>query len=91
MGSKAWDKRSWRVTCPGRKPFTATTTEGATWALRALIAAGQEGLYPTDGAEGRYGLLVGRLRGLGIDIEDIQSAEHGRSGFALVCQVESQS
>lgn len=87
MGSKAWDKRSWRVTCPGRKPFTTVTSEGATWALRALMAAGQKGLYPTDGAEGRFGLLVGHLRGLGIEIEALQSDEHGRRGFVLACQV----
>lgn len=90
MGSKAWDKRLWQVTCPGREPLAITTTEGATWALRSLIAAGQEGLRPIDGAGGRFGLLIARLRRLGVEIRDMEADELGRGGFILACQVESR-
>ena len=86
---KPWDKRSWTVTPADGEPFTVTTSEGATWALRALIAAGPEGLHPTDGASGRFTLLIGKLRELGLQIEDLRTQEaNGRAGFRLACKVE---
>lgn len=87
---KPWDRRSWTVT-PGKgEPFTITTSEGATWALRTLISAGPEGLQPTDGASGRFAMLIGKLRDLGLSIEDLPAEdEDGRAGFRLVCQVDA--
>lgn len=86
---KPWDRRSWAVTPAEDAPFTVETTEGATWALRALIAAGPEGLHPTDGASGRFALLIGKLRDLGLQIEDLPADEEtGRAGFRLAGKVE---
>lgn len=85
---KPWDKRFWAVTPTEGKPFTVETTEGATWAMKALRAAGPEGLRPTDGASGRFALLIGKLRDLGIQIEDLpDDDETGRPGFRLVSEV----
>ncbi|MFC3086540.1 winged helix domain-containing protein [Tabrizicola soli] len=85
-----WDRRSWTVTPAEGATFTVATSEGATWALRALIAAGPAGLRPTDGASGRFCLLIGKLRDLGLSIEDLPAEdEGGRAGFRLVCQVDA--
>lgn len=86
---KPWDRRSWAVTLAEGAPFTVETTEGATWALRALIAAGREGLQPNDGAVGRFAMLIGKLRDLGLQIEDLPPGDKdGRPGFRLSCRVE---
>lgn len=83
-----WDRRRWVITPASGDAFTITTSEGATWALRALIAAGPEGLRPTDGACGRFAALVAKLRDLEIQIEDLPSDdETGRPGFWLACGV----
>lgn len=88
MGRQTWDCRSWTVTPAGSEPFNIQTEGGATWALRALIAAGPEGTRPTDGASGRFAMLVGKLRDLGLHIEDLPGAvETGRSGYRLSCGV----
>jgi hypothetical protein len=88
---KPWDRRSWTVTTAEGEPFTITTSEGATWALRALIAAGPEGLRPTDGASGRFGMLIGKLRDLGLQIEALPPEDEGeRPGFRLAERVEPE-
>lgn len=85
---KPWDRRSWAVTPVEGRPFTIETTEGATWALRALISAGAEGLRPTDGHSGKFAGQVGKLRDLGLLIEDLDEDEQtGRPGFRLACKV----
>lgn len=85
---KPWDRRSWTVTPAQGEPFTVATSEGATWALRALISAGHEGLRPTDGSAGRFAMLIGKLRELGLSIEDLPAEdEGGRAGFRLVSRV----
>jgi hypothetical protein len=85
---KAWDRRCWVVAPPEGEAFTIETTESSTWALRALRAAGMEGLHPTDGASGRFAMLIAKLRDLGIQIEDLQADdETGRPGFLLVSKV----
>lgn len=86
---KTWDRRSWVVTPPEGEAFPVETTEGVTWALRALRAAGPEGLRPIDGASGRFAMLIARLRDLGVQIEDLPADDGtGRLGFRLVCKVE---
>lgn len=86
---KPWDRRSWAVSPADGEAFNITTSEGATWALRALIAAGPEGLQPTDGAVGRFAMLIGKLRDLGLQIEDLPPGDKdGRPGFRLSCRVE---
>ena len=85
---KPWDKRSWTVTPADAEPFTITTSEGATWALRALIAARSDGLRPTDGNSGRFTGLIDKLRDLGLQIEDLpDDSDTGRPGLRLVCEV----
>jgi hypothetical protein len=85
---KPWDCCTWVVTPASGDPFNITTTEGATWALRALIAAGPEGLRPTDGASARFAHLIGKLRDLGLSIADLPAEEDGgRAGFRLSDQV----
>ncbi len=86
---KPWDKRARTVKPAQGDPFITETTGGATWALRALIAAGSDGLRPTDGAEGRFARHIDTLRSLGIEIEELPSdGEGGRVGFRLSCNVE---
>jgi hypothetical protein len=86
---RTWDRRSSVVTPPEGEGFSIETTEGATWALRALRAVGPESLRPTDGASGRFAMLIARLRDLGAQIEDLPAdVETGRPGFRLVCKVE---
>jgi hypothetical protein len=58
-------KRSWTVTPADSEPFTIATSEGATWALRALIAVGSECLRPTDRNSGRLAMLIGSFATLG--------------------------
>lgn len=90
--NSTWDRRSWTVTPAEGATFSVATSEGATWALRALIAAGHEGLRPTDGASGRFGPLIGKLRDLGLSIEDLpEDGETGRPGFRLACHVEPKT
>ena len=90
MGHHTWDRRSWTVTTTGGEPFVIQTDGGATWALRALIAAGPKGLHPTDGASGRFATLVGKLRDLGVSVEGLPLGdESGRPGFRLDCHVAS--
>ena len=85
---KPWDRRSWAVTPAEGNPFTITTEGGATWAVKALIVAGSEGLRPTDGHSGKFAGLVGKLRDLGLQIEDLDADEQtGRPGFRLAVEV----
>lgn len=84
MGRPAqWDRRAWAITRHGEPSTTIETAGGETWALRALISAGSEGLRPADGATDRFGLLIGRLRALGVRIEDLPPDDRGRHGFRL--------
>lgn len=84
-----WDRCAWVVTPASGERFHIETEGGATWALRALIAAGSEGLRPTDGATNRFGHLIERLRGLGVRIEDLPPDEVERPGFRLACAITS--
>jgi hypothetical protein len=84
-----WDRQGWAVTTHGGETLTITTRGGATWALRALSAAGQDGLRTTDGASGRFSLLVDQLRGLGVLVKDLPPDSQGLLGFALVCSIEA--
>lgn len=85
---KPWDRRSWVITPAKGDPIIIETTEGATWALRALISAGAEGLRPTDGHSGKFAGLVGKLRDLGLQIDDLPADEDtGLPGFRLSCRV----
>ena len=85
---QTWDRCAWSLTTPGGGTVTITTSGGATWALRALIAAKDEGLRPTDGATGRFTYLIEQLRALGVQIADLPQDDQGRAGFALACMVE---
>jgi hypothetical protein len=78
-----WDRKRWLVTPANGEPFTIDTDSGVTWALRALIATGPEGLRPTDGASGRFAHLIGKLRDLGLSIDDLPTEEGERPGFRL--------
>lgn len=89
MGRQTWDRRCWTVTPAAGEPFNIETEGGATWALRALIAAGSDGTQPTDGASGRFAMLVGKLRDFGLQIEDRPvGGVVERPGFRLACSVE---
>jgi hypothetical protein len=86
---QTWDRRAWSISLAQDEPFTIETTGGATWALRALIAAGSEGLRPTDSSTGRFAFLIGQLRELGLEIDDLAPDEEAaRIGFVLACLVE---
>lgn len=84
-----WDRKHWVATPAGGEPFQTETNGGITWALKALLAAGPEGLRPTDGASGRFAMLIGKLRDLGFQIDDLDADEAtGRPGFRLGFRVE---
>lgn len=83
------DSKRWLVTPANGEPFTIDTDSGVTWALKALIAAGPEGPRPTDGASGRFAHLIGKLRDLGLSIDDLPAEEGERPGFRLACLVEA--
>ncbi|MFP5481149.1 MAG: hypothetical protein ACLGIE_15900 [Alphaproteobacteria bacterium] len=54
-----------------------------------MISAGPEGLRPTDGASGRFAMLIGKLRDLGLQIDNLPAGDEiGRPGFRLTCIVE---
>lgn len=89
---KPWDRRSWVITTANGDPFNVETIEGVTWALRALISAGAEGLRPTDGHSGKFAGQVAKLRDLGLQIEDLEADEQtARPGYRLACKVVSGS
>ncbi|MBL4928915.1 winged helix domain-containing protein [Fuscibacter oryzae] len=87
---QTWDRVIWTQISTDGTIGKFTTTAGETWALRALIAAGNEGLRPTDGAEGRFALLVEKLRALGVQIDSTSQAAGAnvRTGFRLMGTVE---
>jgi hypothetical protein len=90
MGRPAqWDRRAWVISGHGEPSTTIETAGGETWALRALISAGPEGLRPTDGATNRFGFLIERLRALGVRIDDLPPDEAERPGFRLACAITS--
>lgn len=89
MGDALHDRAVWRVTDPAGNASTLETFGGASWALRALLAAGAEGL-PVDASGGE------KLRAR---IEDLQQAgilvdsneEDGGSRFVLRSTVQKNS
>lgn len=86
---KPWDRRSWVITPAKGAPFIVETIEGVTWALRALISAGAEGLRPTYGHSGKFAGQVAKLRDLGLLVEDLEADKKtGRPGYRLTCRVE---
>lgn len=87
-----WDRRRWVISPADGDPVTINTEGGITWALKALLAAGPEGLRPTDGASGRFAMLIGKLRDLGLQIEDLAADDEvGRPGFRLACIVRLET
>ena len=82
-----FDRAAWLVQVGAGDPVQIETTNGATWALRALIAAGVAGLHPIDTGGGRWALLVDRLKERGLPIEDLPTDPDGRRGYRLAATV----
>lgn len=82
-----FDRARWTVQTGAGDPLNIETTNGATWALRTLIAAGDGGLRPIDTGGGRWALLVDRLRDLGVPVEDLPEDDDGRRGYRLAATV----
>lgn len=82
-----FDRAAWLVQVGAGDPVQIETTNGATWALRALIAAGETGLHPIDTGGGRWALLVDRLKERGLPIEDLPTDPDGRRGYRLAATV----
>lgn len=87
MAARSWDRAAWQVAASDSEPFEITTKTGATWALRALMVAGVEGLHPIDTGGGRWAHLVERLRDIGLPIDDLPDNEEGRRGYRLAATV----
>lgn len=83
-----FDRAAWFVQVGAGDPVRIETTNGATWALRALVAAGEEGLHPIDTGGGRWAHLVDRLRETGLPIEDLPENDEGRRGYRLAATVK---
>lgn len=84
---RIFDRASWLVQAADGEPFPLETTHGTTWALRALVAAGAEGLHPIDTSGGRWAHLIDRLRGLGVLVDDLPENDEGRRGYRLAVSV----
>jgi hypothetical protein len=82
------DRAAWHVQVGADDPIRIETTNGATWALRALMAAGNAGLYPIDTGGGRWAHLVDRLRESGVSVEDLPDDDNGRRGYRLAATVK---
>ena len=82
-----FDRATWHVQMGAGDPVRIETTNGATWALRALIAAGEEGLHPIDTGGGRWAHLVDSLRDSGLPVEDLSPDDEGRRGYRLAATV----
>jgi hypothetical protein len=82
-----FDRAAWFVQVGAGDPVRIETSNCSTWALRALMAAGEEGLHPIDTGGGRWAHLVDRLRELGLPIDDLPDNEGGRRGYRLVATV----
>ena len=82
-----FDRAAWLVQVGAGDPVQIETTNGATWALRALIAAGETGLHPIDTGGGRWAHLVDRQRDIGLPIDDLPDNEDGRRGYRLAATV----
>lgn len=85
--SLAWDRAIWSVKDADGEARTVVTQAGATWALRALIAAKSEGLRPFDTSAGKWSSHVSGLRALGISIADLPAEGDLPCGFRLACAV----
>ena len=86
--SNTFDRAAWFVQAGAGDPVRIETTNGATWALRALMAAGNAGLYPIDTGGGRWAQLVDRLRESGLPVDDLPDDEDGRRGYRLAVLVK---
>lgn len=82
-----FDRAAWLVQVGAGDPVRIETSNGSTWALRALIAARGDGLFPHDTASGRWAHLIDRLREIGLPIEDLPGKEDGRRGGAVAATV----
>lgn len=83
-----FDRARWTVQTGAGDPITITTDGGATWALRALIAAKAEGLHPSDTGGGKWEGFVTRLRESGLPVDDLPPDRQGRAGYRLGATVQ---
>ena len=88
MAAKSWDRAAWLVSVNGGEPKEMITENGLTWALRALITAGDQGVFPHDTTGGRWALLVDQLRAAGLPVEDLPTDDEGRRGYRLAATVQ---
>lgn len=87
MTKTGWDEASWAVDTGDSTPIYCQTQGGQTWAIRALIAAGPEGLRPIDTGNGRWAKMVEELRAKGVAIADLPDLEGRSSGFVLAGKI----
>jgi hypothetical protein len=87
MKRSTWDRATWFITNDNQTRIIETE-RGTTWALRALIAAGSEGLRPIDTAGDRWRFMIDQLRALGVPVRDLEPDQNGRRGYALACKVK---
>lgn len=87
MTKTGWHEASWTVDTGDSTPIHCQTQGGQTWVIRALIAAGPEGLRPIDTGNGRWAKMVEELRAKGVAIADLSDLEGRPSGFVLACKI----
>lgn len=83
----AFDRARWTIQTGAGDPIQIETSNGTTWALRALMAAGDGGLHPIDTGGGRWANLVAGLRDLGLPVDDLPEDDNGRRGYRLCATV----
>lgn len=72
-----WERRSYVVTNPNKKPFNICVRGRQRWALDCLLNAGNKGCTPIDTPGPRWSGYVIDLQELGVQIETISQPNDG--------------
>jgi hypothetical protein len=85
--SKPWDHARWAVEAADGATIEIETGSALTWAVRSLVAAGDDGFRPIAAKYKLWASMVARLRDLGMPVIDLPPDREGLSGFRLASPV----
>lgn len=86
--AKSWSRARWTLIIPSDVGVEIETENAATWAMRTLIAAGNEGFRPDPARGDQWRNLADRLRLAGVPIVELPQADDGQPGYRLGARVE---
>lgn len=84
----SWGQARWAVETENGTAIEIETSAGQTWALRALVAAGEHGFRPAADKRERWSTMTARLRDLGVPVIDLPSDAGGMPGYRLCGEVQ---